>query len=88
MFYPCREVDEVEGGMLYYWDQYDNTKLTEEGFITEPTQQPEIIRPKFNRLIIFDASKLHGVSRVLKGNRRAIAINLWDQKPLEFSNGH
>ena len=88
VFYPCPEVDDVEGGMLYYWDKYDDSKLTEEGFITQPDQEPEIIRPKFNRLIIFDASKLHGVSRVIKGSRRAIAINLWDQNPLEFSNGY
>lgn len=88
VFYPCREVDEVEGGMLYFWDKYDDNQLTEEGYITEPKQEPEIIRPKFNRLIIFDAAKLHGVSRVTKGRRRAIAINLWDQKPLEFSNGY
>jgi hypothetical protein len=88
VFYPCREVDETEGGMLYYWDKYDDSKLTEEGFITLPDQEPEIIRPKFNRLVIFDASKLHGVSRVTKGRRRAIAINLWDQKPLEFANGY
>jgi hypothetical protein len=86
VFYPCREVDEVEGGMLYFWDKYDATKLTPEGWVTDPDQEPEIIRPKFNRLIIFDASKLHGVSKITKGRRRAIAINLWDKKPLEFED--
>jgi hypothetical protein len=84
VFYPCKEIDEVEGGMLYYWDKYDSSKLDERGHITLPDQEPEIIRPKFNRLIIFDAAKLHGVSRIIKGRRRAIAINLWDKKPLEF----
>jgi len=54
--------------------------------LTEPEDEPEIIKAKFNRLIIFDASKLHGVSKVTKGRRRAIAINLWDKKPLEFVN--
>lgn len=86
VFYPCKEINEMEGGMLYYWENYDSTKLTPEGWLTEPEDEPEIIKAKFNRLIIFDASKLHGVSKVTKGRRRAIAINLWDKKPLEFVN--
>jgi predicted 2-oxoglutarate/Fe(II)-dependent dioxygenase YbiX len=49
-----------------------------------PDREPEVIKAKFNRLIVFDASKLHAVTKVTKGRRRAIAINLWDQKPLEF----
>lgn len=84
VFYPCREIDDIEGGMLYIWDKYDVTKLTPEGWLTNPEQEPQIIAPKFNRLIIFDASKLHAVSHVKKGRRRAIAVNLWDQKPKEF----
>jgi len=38
----------------------------------------EVIEPKFNRLIIFDAGKhKHRVTEVKSGLRYAIAINLW-----------
>jgi hypothetical protein len=85
VFYPCREIDEIEGGMLYIWDKYDHGNLSPEGWVTNLTQEPQIISPKFNRLIIFDASKLHAVSHVRSGRRRAIAVNLWDKKPQEFN---
>jgi hypothetical protein len=88
VFYPCKEIDEMEGGMLYIWDKYDHHKLTPEGWLTFPEQEPQIIAPKFNRLIIFDASKLHAVSHVKKGRRRAIAVNLWDKKPKEFNKDY
>ena len=81
VFYPCREIDEMEGGMLYYWDEFGSDLTSEEGYINWPEQEPEVIKPKFNRLIIFDAGKLHGVSKIIKGRRRAIAINLWDVAP-------
>jgi len=42
----------------------------------------ELIKPKFNRLIIFDAGKLHAVQEVTKGTRKAIAINLWEVAPV------
>ena len=41
----------------------------------------ELIAPVPNRLVIFDASKLHAVTEITKGKRYAIAINLWDKKP-------
>jgi Rps23 Pro-64 3,4-dihydroxylase Tpa1-like proline 4-hydroxylase len=85
VFYPCREIDEVKGGMLYIWDKYDHGNLSPQGWVTNLTQEPQIISPKFNRLIIFDASKLHAVSHVRSGRRRAIAVNLWDKKPQEFN---
>lgn len=84
VFYPCREIDEIQGGMLYIWDKYEHGNLSPQGWVTNLTQEPQIISPKFNRLIIFDASKLHAVSHVKSGRRRAIAVNLWEKKPQEF----
>ena len=84
VFYPAREIDEMEGGELWYWDQFPPEKANEDGTIYLPPEQPEIIKPKFNRLIIFDAKCLHGVARIKKGRRRAIAINLWEAPPTEF----
>jgi len=84
VFYPCREIDEMEGGLLHYWDDYSADLLSEDNMLIYPPTPGEQIKAKFNRLIIFDASKLHAVSKVTKGRRRAIAINLWDKKPLEF----
>lgn len=84
VFYPCREIDEIEGGMLYIWDKYEHANLSPQGWVTNLTQEPQIISPKFNRLIIFDASQLHAVSYVKSGRRRAIAVNLWENKPEEF----
>lgn len=84
VFYPCREVDEMEGGLLHYWGDYGADMMTEDHMLIYPPNPPEIIKAKFNRLIIFDASNLHAVSKVTYGRRRAIAINLWDKKPLEF----
>ena len=81
IYYPDPEIDEVEGGMLYIWEGMDNTKFTSEGYLIIPEEDPQIIKPKFNRLVIFDASALHAVSRIRKGRRRAVAINLWD-KPI------
>ena len=84
VFYPCREIEEMEGGDLWYWDYYGADMMTPDHMLVYPEKNPEVIKAKFNRLIIFDASKLHAVTKVTKGRRRAIAINLWDKKPLEF----
>ena len=54
----------------------------------KPEEEPEIIKPKFNRLLIFDAGCLHGVSQIKSGRRRAVAINLWDQKPTTFTKDY
>jgi len=73
VFYPIDH--KVEGGelMVYSGDEYP----------TDDTPA-DIILPKYNRLIIFDASKWHCVKEITKGTRYAIAINLWDKKPLAF----
>lgn len=49
---------------------------------SEDNKPPEIVKPVFNRLIIFPAGEyLHKVNPVTKGLRSAIAINLWAKKP-------
>lgn len=75
IFYPCRENDEVVGGNLKIWE----TK----NFVANPVIY-DLIRPKFNRLIIFDASQMHAVTMVKQGSRKAVAINLWNTKPETF----
>lgn len=65
--------DTEEGGYLKVWD-------TESGEI-DFDRPYELIKPKFNRLVIFDAGKLHAVTEVTKGERRAVAINIWDRRP-------
>jgi len=72
IFYPDPATDEIEGGMLQLWDTYEVN-------VNGPY---ELIKPKFNRLIIFDAGKLHAVQEVTKGTRKAIAINLWEIAPV------
>ena len=66
----------VEGGYLRIWDEHFKD-------INENTMF-ESIKPKRNRLIIFDASKTHAVTEVTKGERKAIAINIWSHIPEEF----
>jgi len=63
-----------EGGYLKIWDEHDFHKINK----NTPYQ---LIQPKKNRLIIFDAGKVHAVTQVKKGLRRAVAINIWDPKP-------
>ena len=47
----------------------------------------ELIKPKFNRLIIFELlGKLHAVQEVTRGTRKAIAINLWEIAPINSNN--
>jgi len=67
VFYPVPM--DIEGGYLEIFNHgVDN--------------EPERIEAKFNRLIIFDAGGTHHrVTKVTKGLRSAIAVNLWDSKP-------
>ena len=62
------------GGYLKIWDEHNWLNIRE----NTPYQ---LIQPKENRLIIFDAGKVHAVTEVTKGLRRAVAINIWDPKP-------
>ena len=44
----------------------------------------ERIRPRENRLIIFNPSFKHCVSKILSGNRHAFLSNVWFKKPSTF----
>ena len=51
-------------------------------------RQPEIIKARPNRLIIFPAGQyIHAVRHVTSGTRHAIAINLWEKAPYALSVG-
>jgi len=72
VFYPDPQIDNSEGGYLQLWETYG----------ADASGLPyELIKPKYNRLVIFDAGKLHAVQEVTSGVRNAIAINLWSQAP-------
>ncbi len=75
VFYPHRENQEVLGGELKIWQ-------TKEPDIENIPY--ELLLPKHNRLVLFDASYIHAVTMVTQGVRRAIAINLWESKPTTF----
>tara|TARA_Y100000590_G_scaffold292207_1_gene328968 strand:- start:1391 stop:2011 length:621 start_codon:yes stop_codon:yes gene_type:complete len=47
----------------------------------------ERYRPLENRLIMFNPSRLHGVSKVRKGIRKAFLANAWTKKPSTFDQG-
>ncbi len=76
IFYPDPCNDHIEGGYLKIWKTHD----------LNFDASYELIEPKFNRLIIFDAGQLHAVTPVTKGIRKAIAINLWDEAPSDAEN--
>ena len=76
IFYPDPCNDEIEGGYLKVWKTHD----------TDFNAPYELIEPKYNRLVIFDASQLHAVTPVTKGTRKAIAINLWDSPLSDAKN--
>tara|TARA_Y100000004_G_scaffold195573_1_gene262944 strand:+ start:1845 stop:2465 length:621 start_codon:yes stop_codon:yes gene_type:complete len=79
IFYGCKNIDLVTGGDLYYWPN-----LTHKDVDFESESIPdgyETIEPRYNRLVILDSSKLHGVSKILSGKRTSIAVNLWEKEP-------
>lgn len=50
---------------------------------------PELIKALPNRLVIFNPGEVvHGVTKVLEGRRRAIAINAWSQEPWSVGQGY
>jgi hypothetical protein len=73
VFYPVPM--DIDGGYL-------------EIFSNGEDKEPERIQPKFNRLIVFDAGNhTHCVSKVNKGLRSAIAVNLWEKAPSGVKSG-
>ncbi len=62
IFYPYPH--KCDGGMLEVMHQNDEDTI-------------ERLAPVHNRLIMFDPSQFHRVSRVYTGERRAFIVNLW-----------
>ena len=77
--YPKKTIEDCKGGYLRIYDS--NTRYEQYLRAGEMISEPyELIKPKFNRMIIFDASKLHAVEEVKSGVRHAVAINLWGDR--------
>jgi predicted 2-oxoglutarate/Fe(II)-dependent dioxygenase YbiX len=73
VYYPVPM--DIEGGYLEIFSGGDDN-------------EPERIKAKHNRLVIFPAGQYkHRVTEVTKGNRSAIAINLWASAPSGVENG-
>jgi len=72
VFYPMEQ--DIDGGYL-------------EIFSKGQDNEPERIEAKYNRLVIFPAGEYpHRVTKVTRGTRYAIAINLWDVEPTAVKN--
>lgn len=65
VYYPLNH--DVEGGYLRIF-----TDDREDG-------PAEFIQPRYNRLVIFDASRLHGVTTVTSGRRHSLVVNVWPE---------
>ncbi len=73
--YYTHDCTHVEGGDLLIYNKGDD-------------QEPEVVKPVMNRLVIFDAGKYsHCVDKVTNGLRRSIAINLWEDIPHSKKSG-
>ena len=71
------KVENLEGGYL---------EILQKG-ISNPTvtEKTERIEPVENRLVMFDPSKPHRVTKIFEGTRRAFLANAWTKKPLTFT---
>lgn len=51
------------------------------------TSELERIKPVENRLVIFNPSRFHRVSRLVRGKRLALQVSVWPKKPSTFALG-
>ncbi len=72
-------VEDVVGGFM---ELSDKTSLVE-----LETAHLERIKPVENRLVVFNPSYWHRVSRLSRGKRLALQTNLWPEKPNTFALG-
>jgi len=72
------ESQNVEGGYLEISNLANNSPPNSEKI--------EKILPVENRLIMFNPSKLHRVTKITSGKRRAFLANIWVKKPYTFQN--
>tara|TARA_Y100000590_G_scaffold429126_1_gene541321 strand:+ start:70 stop:708 length:639 start_codon:yes stop_codon:yes gene_type:complete len=81
------EIANLEGGFLELApDQNTNKegKLLDTYTINHHTER---YMPLENRLIMFNPSRLHRVSKIHKGTRKAFLANAWTKKPSTFDDG-
>lgn len=80
------EIKNLEGGYLEIApdDNSDKEKFLSTYKIDHHTER---YRPLENRLIMFNPSRLHGVSKIHKGTRKAFLANAWTKKPTTFDAG-
>ena len=71
VYYPITNEPQCKGGYLKIYDTHQDD-------LTAPY---ELIAPRPNRLVIFDAGKLHAVQEIKEGIRKSVIINLWDNEP-------
>ena len=85
VYYPPMGEPQCEGGYLKIYDSTSKVNNRQRHYKDSETIRQEcpyeLIAPVPNRLVIFDATQLHAVTEIPKGNRYAIAINLWDSRP-------
>lgn len=75
-------------GTIYYPPGQDFDGGNLEIFTDGRDNEPEIVKAKDNRLIIFQAGDhYHRVSEVTRGTRKAIAFNLWEGYPTGVESG-
>ncbi|MBL9164758.1 MAG: 2OG-Fe(II) oxygenase [Planctomycetaceae bacterium] len=66
VFYPLDH--HVKGGNLKIYDDDSDVSAY------------ELIRPRYNRLVLFDSSVPHEVTPVIAGRRYAMAVNVWNYR--------
>lgn len=86
-----RDTGKVVGpliGSIYYPPDQDFDGGNLEIFSDGVDSEPEVIKPKGNRLVIFPAGEyFHRVTTVTRGTRYAIAFNLWSGTPTGVESG-
>ena len=68
------KIENLDGGYL---------EISSNNRVDDPSNV-ERIKPIENRLIIFNPSIPHRVTKINKGSRRAFLANAWVKKPLTF----
>jgi len=88
LWHATKEVVGPAMGTIYYppGQAFDGGEL--EIYTEGRDRNPEILKARDNRLIIFPAGEyFHRVNTVTRGMRRAIAFNLWDEPPTGVESG-
>ena len=86
-FRTRQELSCPEVGTVFYGNPHQLQGGYLEISADETGSELERIKPVFNRLVIFDVSEMHRVTRVYSGERFSLQINLWVEKPLTFADG-